>query len=345
MISYNRGEWSEIYTLFDIAEKGYITDYHDKNKRITIKSIIYEDQGIEFLLSSTKVEVKVLNEIVKSFSPDKFTLKKRLLLDKIKNNHKNEGAFSIDEINSFLEEIAVLSSIKAKSFSKGDIVLILEKSNNLYPKKSYSIKSSMGSSATLLNSSKHTDFGYYLNGIDENQLNNVLNIHSRNKLLDRLSYLRGESALISFDKIISNVFLSNLKLLDNNLPLFLGNALLNSYRFNSKDLLFNVLSSNNGFSKDYLSRLTADFLKACSFGMFPSKEWDKKYSVNGGFIIISSLGDVCKIDLDSEQMNDYLLSNVKFDSPSTKRYKMLEPYKISEKNYYFTLNLQIRFTN
>jgi len=343
MISYNRGEWSEIYSFFDIVEKGYITDYYDKNKKIIVKSIIYEDQGIEFLLSSNKVDVKVLGKIIRSFPANQIRSKKILLLDKIKNINNNEGAFSINEISAFLEEMAILSSIKGKSFSKGDIVLVLENSNNTLQKKSYSIKSSLGSSATLLNSSKHTDFRYYLQGIDENQVNKVLNINSRNKLLDRLSYLNDENALISFDNIVSKVFLSNLRLLDENLPFILGNALLNSYRVNSKDLLFNVLSSNRDFSKDYLSRLIANFLKACSFGMFPSKEWNNNYSVNGGFIILSSAGEVNKIDIDSAHMNDYLLSNVKFDSPSTKRYKMLEPIKIDE-TYYFTLNLQVRFS-
>jgi hypothetical protein len=344
MISYNRGEWSEIYSFFDIAEKGYITDNFDKNKRIIVKSVIYEDIGIEFLLSSKKVDVKVLNKIIKTFPNNQFKSKKLLLFDKIKNNSNSEGAFSIDEISSFLEEMSILSSLKGKSFSKGDIVLLLESSNNTLQKKSYSIKSSLGSSATLLNSSKHTDFGYFLKGIDDKQVTEVLSISSRNKLLDRLSYLKSKNALISFDKIISKIFLSNLISINSNLPLILGNALIESYEANSKDLLLNILTSNKSFSKEHLSTVTADFLKASSFGMFPSKLWNKNYSVNGGFIILSSLGELTKIDIDSKNMDDYLLSNVKFDSPSTKRYKMLEPIKNSEKTFYFTLNLQVRFS-
>ena len=346
MVRYNRGEWSEVYSLFEIIEKGYIIDHYDLNNKILVQSIIYEDHNIEFLLSKNQVDIKIFKKLIKTFPTKIFKSYKDLLFVKIKENKKTNGAFSIDEISFFLEEISILSSIKAKSLSKQDIILVLADANHDYKnslRKSYSIKSNIGSHPTLFNSSQHTNFGFFLTGINDAQLNHLRSIKTADKLIDRLAYLNSMKANIRFDKVLSPVFLDNLTLISDNLPTILGNALLNSYKGGSKDFLLNVLTSNKSINENELLNITADFLKACSFGLFPSKPWDKNYSLNGGFLLLSPSGVLSKIEIDSRFMNDYLLRSVKFDSPSSTRFKMLEPEKIGDNVYYFTLNLQIRF--
>jgi hypothetical protein len=62
--------------------------------------------------------------------------------------------------------------------------------------------------------------------------------------------------------------------------------------------------------------------------------------------IVKENGEVCIIDLVyyKEEVQKYLISESKLDSPSSKRYKMLDLFE-ENGNIFFTLNLQIRYKN
>ena len=87
-----------------------------------------------------------------------------------------------------------------------------------------------------------------------------------------------------------------------------------------------------------------DFLLSCSLGMFPGAIWNGEFSADGGLVIISLDSNVYILDLVyyRKELENYLIYNTKLDSPSSKRYSMLELYE-ENNEIYFTLNLQVRY--
>ncbi len=78
--------------------------------------------------------------------------------------------------------------------------------------------------------------------------------------------------------------------------------------------------------------------------MMPSKKWNGINEINGGILVVAKNSEVYLLDLVYYRslVDNYLVKNIKFDSPSSTRYKMMEIYK-QDNRYYFKLNLQIRF--
>jgi len=78
-------------------------------------------------------------------------------------------------------------------------------------------------------------------------------------------------------------------------------------------------------------------------GMRLAKNWDGLSSVNGGYIIVKSDGDVLAYHTCiADEFKDFLITHLGFDSPSTSRHDYMNIYKEDGK-YYIKLNLQIRF--
>jgi hypothetical protein len=85
------------------------------------------------------------------------------------------------------------------------------------------------------------------------------------------------------------------------------------------------------------------FLCSVALGMNPSKEWDGHDEANGGYIIVTTDGDVLAYHIyNRDFFESYLLKNTKFEHGSSSRHKYASIYKEDGKMY-IKLNLQIRF--
>ena len=85
------------------------------------------------------------------------------------------------------------------------------------------------------------------------------------------------------------------------------------------------------------------FLGAIALGMFPNKKWDGLMSVSGGYILVKENGEIICFHLFNEGIfRDYLLSNLKLETPSSSRHKYGLIFNQDGKNK-ISLNLQIRF--
>ena len=235
---------------------------------------------------------------------------------------------------------------KGSSKVKGDIEAnLLDKKQSKIVNLKYNIKSNLGSKATLLNASRHTNFIYEVKNINDEIMNQSNSIKSRKKLLERCKFLNQNGAVFDFVKTESSIFESNLKLIDSKLDEILAKMLILSYEKNEKDIkkLLSLII-NDSTSELYYKKKIGDFANAVTFGMRASEEWDGVNEVNGGIIIVTKQGEVYLLDLIyfKHIVDRYLIDNIKLDSPSSKRYKMFEIYKKNYK-YYFKLNLQIRF--
>lgn len=358
MSSFNRGEWSEIYAILCMllcpdlsignAELETITNELYRIKNIQIADPNTTNGIIEYCLTNnSNVEVYYNDELDNLISQLELSENKHRIFEAIQNAPVGDGAFEIRGIDDLLVKLTRGNKIKARSFSKEDLeATVLDKRLGRDSSLKYSIKSSLGSPATLLNASQETNFLYSIQGLDESYIDEINSIDTRTKLLDRINFINSHGGHISFEKVIQDSLNYNLKMIDSQMPQYLGNVLLDSYSRGTKDLKELFLSSNQFDDSNYALKKLGDLLEAISFGFFPSIKWDGNKQVNGGLVIVKNDGNVIILDLIYYRNEGvkYLMKETKLDSPSSSRYNMLHLYKLPlDDKIYFTLNLQIRY--
>ncbi|MCH3976049.1 MAG: HpaII family restriction endonuclease [Bacilli bacterium] len=355
MSSFNRGEWSEIYAILcllicpDLAIGDSNLEVVSQNlyKLKKIKIDDAETNGIiEYSLKNKdKVEIYYNNELNNIISILELNENKNRIFNAIENAPIGNGAFEINGLDSLLVKLTKGKTIKAKSFNKEDLTaLVLDKRIGKDKSLKYSIKSSLGSPATLLNSSQHTNFLYSVKGLSDSDIEEINFISTRTKLVDRIKMIRDKGGVISFEKVSDPSFEYNLRIIDSHMPHYLGNVLLESYSSENKNLKELFENSNQFEDRVFALKKLGDFLEGISFGFFPSIKWDGNKQVNGGLVIVKENGNIIILDLIyyRNEVLKYLMNETKLDSPSSTRYHMLSLYKMFDKTY-FTLNLQIRY--
>lgn len=352
MITLNKGEWSELYCVLFLLIKPKLEIVDENMSKITselfeIKKIISETNfPLEYEIIDERIVVYALKEKIRSYTKKEIDKCRNELYQKIITNTSVSSSFSLESIEKFLEEFSLGQAIKAKNVSKEDIEIIAydnNRKNNCNLK--YSIKSSLGSPATLLNSSNHTNFKYKIIGMNDNLMEEVNSVDTRTKLLDRLNLIYNNKCSIIYDSVVSENFLYNLKMIDSSMDKYMANTLLYSYKNNNKILKDIFINANSFDDIQFAEKKLGDFLSAISFGFFPGTKWKGENVVNGGLLIVTDEGNVVVLDLVyyENTVKKYLINNTKLDSPSSTRYHMLEIFKDNDE-YYFTLNLQVRYT-
>lgn len=358
-MQFNRGEWSELYALLELLDKPELNIVNENleiidNNTFKVFGLYIQNSKNEYYFDIKKLDIEVLknNNVFSNVSKNEIQKYKEVLLNKILNELPGTGSFPIDEMKQLLNKLTEGNKIKSSSSYKTDInAKIKDNKINTINKVGYSIKSSLGSPATLLNASANTNFKYKINGLTENDVKEINSINTSKKLVDRLKYMKNKKCSITFEEVISESMNHNLKMIDTYLPQLLGKILLLSYNEEVKNIqkLLEIATKKNiikydGNSKLYYNKKIGDFLLAITFGMMPGNIWDGNYDVTGGIILVENNGEVLVLDAIyyKEYLVKYLIKNTKLDSPSSSRYKMFEIYKENGQNY-FNLNLQIRF--
>lgn len=349
----NRGEWSELYALAYLLLNTDAVIFDNQLIKTTDEIFKVNRASVEETEGIIKFNVEN-NGDVSVYSKDEFKsmIEKqeldrlvRMLFKSIIEAPASGGSFEIPEISSTLSKMTRGNKIKAKSTLKEDLTL------NVYDLKmgknqplKYSIKSMLGSPATLLNSSSNTNFIYEVSNINDEQMIQINNINTRTKLLDRYLKIKEFDGAIKYVDMESPNFKYNLKMIDSNMPKYMADVLLKSYAENNKNLKELFLKNTEFDDEDFALTKLGQLLEGISFGFFPNKKWDGKNIVDGGLIIVKPNAEVGILDLVYEKdiVRNYLIDETKLDSPSATRYHMFEIYKDNGK-YYFKLNLQIRY--
>jgi len=348
-VGFNKGEWSELYTFLYLLEKPNLIIV-DENLKVIEENLF---RVLEIVLGKRKY--KILDDKIIKIVKDKkiqeykigcISKQNALLLQKILAHKKAKGSFEIKEIDELIDNLFDGKKPKGSSKVKGDLEAnLLDNQRSKIVNLKYNIKSNLGSKATLLNASRHTNFIYELKNINDEVMNENNSIKSRKKLLERCEFLNKHGVTVEFVKVESSTFDYNLKLIDSNLDKILAQMLYLSYSKNEKDIQKLItLISNNQDDDNFYKKKMGDFANAVTFGMRASEKWNGVNEVNGGIILVTKIGEVYLLDLVyfKEIVDKYLIDNIKLDSPSSKRYKMFEIYKKNDR-YYLKLNLQIRF--
>ncbi|KKQ35855.1 MAG: Type II restriction enzyme HpaII (Endonuclease HpaII), partial [Candidatus Nomurabacteria bacterium GW2011_GWB1_37_5] len=208
MIKGNKGEWSEFYVLIKlIADKRLVGADDDLKK---IESIFFPILKIVREDSTGKYEYELLaGEKIKLLCPNgqKFIVNVSDLKSKVaqifgfvKKSHKT---FSVPAAKELFRRFRI-KSLNAGNSRKEDLVLkIHDHTINRNHEVGFSIKSKLGSPATLLNASTATNFTFKINRLNDNQVEKINRISTKAKIRDRLSAIGAAGGVIEFKKVDS----------------------------------------------------------------------------------------------------------------------------------------------
>jgi type II restriction enzyme len=357
MLTGNKGEWSEIYTLLKIiSDKNLFAGNSDlaKIERLIfpiIKILRDESNGTyEYGYQSNLVVIKGINDEFQ-IPISEFHEKAVLLLSRIKES--TTATFSIPEIESFINSFNCIS-IKAKSSLKSDIrIVIHDQRTGTTPELGFSIKSQLGKPSTLFNSSQGSNFifkiiGSELSDVDVAEINAI---NSKSKIQDRVKAILSKGSFFEFIKNEGSIFQNNLTLVDSLLPQILSKLLLlfNSSNFNKLVDLVNEIESNNPLNFDkssnhnFYTYKVKRLLTDIALGMVPTTVWTGTLDSTGGYLVVKENGEIlCYHIYNRNEFEDYLLQNTKIINPSSTRLKYGKVYRQGNE-LYIKLNLQIRF--
>lgn len=352
----NRGEWSEVYTLFKLlGEKKLFGGDASLNK---IESLFYPIIKIIRSQNNGDFEYTINGDIViVSGGKEEIRIPVRTfyeeaikLLSSIKNS---SGVFEIPETEVFMRSVNC-TSIRAISTSKSDIrIVIHDKNINQTADLGFSIKSKLGNDSTLLNAGKTTNFVYQINNFKGSALNieEINAIDTRSKIKDRIDEVKKLGGTLKFVSLEQDIFKNNLVLIDSLLPNILAEVIKQFFTSNLSTIsaLTKEISSKNPldydtqFSHAFYEYKIKRFLTDVALGMMPSKVWGGLYDATGGYLIVKEDGEIlCYHIYNRNQFEDYLFHNTKLETASSTRHDFGKVYSAGE-NLYFKLNLQIRF--
>jgi len=355
----NKGEWSEIYTLFRLLGEGKVhagdANLNKLNLYYPILNIIREESNRYEYKPDTKKNIVVIDENGNEYariSMDKFMEESKSLLDSIKNT--NKGSFEIPSTECFMSEIGC-TKIKAPSGDKSDIhIVIHDLRTNMTPLLGFSIKSQLGGNSTLLNATQATNIIYRVEGgVISDKF--ITELNGIKKHLPRMKALIDNGFHLVYADIEHQTFKNNLLFLDTCMPEFIAHCLVCDSLPNSTSKIkeaVKIVAAQNPFGfqgKDvvaFYEHKMKVLLLDSALGMTPAKEWKGRYDANGGYLVVKKDGDiVCYHFYDRNDVEDYLFNNTKFERGSRTRHHYGSLFRGRDGNVYIKLNLQIRFVH
>lgn len=350
----NKGEWSEFYAFIKILTDGKVFTA-DKNLKIleehfhiVLKIIRQEAIGKkEYDISKNDGRVVVSDGNTELAIVDLEKIKGSVanVFEQIKNSKGT--TFEVASAASPMHDLHC-TQMRASSGKKADLTIVLhDKKSPEFPELGFSIKSMLGSPATLLNASGATNFLYRIATEDNKPVQSSDDMSVRDAT--KLTY--GVGAQLEFIGMDSDVFRRNLRKIDSIFPEIVAQMLRHYYMGEATTIndLANKIADDSvfmeriDFTKEMLIMNIKRFLSSIALGMMPSKDWNGYTEAHGGYIIVKEDGDVvCYHLYNRDKFEDYLFHNTKLDTPSTTRHGFGKIYEENDEQR-MKLNLQIRF--
>lgn len=357
MITGNKGEWSEIYTLFKILgdKKLYAGDSGlNKIENLIFPIIkILRDESQGTFQFNYQNDLVIIKNNKKNFQIpiNTFKAQARFLLNILQK--KTDRTFSVPEVEEFMMSFQS-KTLKAKSTVKSDITIVIhDQRSGVNPELGFSIKSQLGGASTLLNAGKTTNFVFEITdrAFSPEEMKNINNISGRSKIQKRLKKIIELGGNLKFTGNESVIFDGNLILIDSGLPVILAHCLklfFTSHLSKITDLIeetarVNPLKFNTENKHPFYSYKIKRLLTDIALGMMPSQVWTGKLDATGGYLIVKKDGEVvCYHIYNRNEFENYLFNNTKLETASSGRHDFGYIYEEDGKQF-FKLNLQIRF--
>lgn len=348
----NKGEWSEVYTLLRLLADGqlHLGDAELRPIEGLVLPILYvlRNEGKDTEEHRYQIQDELIELTLPGAEDSPIPLSRQRLqeeADRLLTTIKSakETTFSIPEVAPLLSELHI-EQLKAKSSSKADIHLTIRDTRmGGTPTLGFSIKSKLGSPSTLLNASKATNFAYQLTPLPNTGI--IIQWDQRKRFKEKFELLTGVD--LHYQGIPDRCFSNNLTLIDSCLPEILGEALLLYYMGRASRLseIITLLNESNplGFDleqHDFYAYKMKKFLVEVALGMTPKTPWTGMYDASGGYIIVKEEGDLVGYHFyDRNLLENYLLMNTSFDTPSISRHQ----FGSLDESGSLLLNMQIRF--
>ena len=327
MLIGNKWEWAEVYVLLRLLseEKMYAT-YNELNKLEDvyfpiIKVIKEENKGeIKEYIAGEMISIYINGEKVKELPVIEFESEYGNLLNEIKSKD-SKSAFSVEGTQNCVDRI-LCYKIFTPATDKSDIMVKMIGADTVYsPNIGSSMKSELGSSPTLLNAEKTTNFIY--------------------KIIK-------ENGTLEYRKMNNQIFEDNLVLIDSNMDKIIAETLLYFYKdgISNCNEMVEKLEQENPMNYGNVNAYRykfKKFLTAVALGMKPATVWDGLDEATGGYIVVTKEGNVLAYHIyNRNYFEEYLLSNTKYETASTSRHDFGEVYSENGEDF-IKLNLQVRF--
>ena len=356
-LSGNKGEWSEIYTLFKLLGDGKVhagdADMNKLELYYPILNIIREESKRYEYRPNTDQHIVVIDEDGHEYariSMNRFVQESESLLAEIKSG--GSRSFVIPASEAFMNEIGC-TLLKAPSSDKADIhIVIHDLRTNMTPNLGFSIKSQLGSASTLLNAGLPTNILYKIEGVSLSD-EDITSINSIKDHLPRMKEIVDRGGRFVYSDVEHQTFKNNLLFLDSCMPEFIAECLVVDSMPNATSMIkgaVEMVAAKNpfGFTGNdivafYEHKMKVLLLDA-ALGMTPSKEWKGRYDANGGYLVVRKDGEiVCYHFYNRNDVEDYLYHNTRFERGSRARHNFGSLFREEDGDVYIRLNLQIRF--
>ena len=330
----NKWEWAEVYVLLRLlAEetKGEIKEY----------------------TAGEMISIYINGAKVKELPVTEFESESVNLLNEF-NGKDSNGAFSVESTQNFRDKI-LCYKLFTPTMDKNDIMVKIIDADIVYsPTMGSLIKSELGSSPTLLNAGKTTNFIYKIvhNHPDLiREANGIYKLSGGKNHTDvrgRINKIIKENGTLEYRKVNDQIFEDNLVLIDSNMDKIIAETLLYFYKdgISNCNEMVEKLEQENPMNYGNVNAYRykfKKFLTAVALGMKPTTVWDGLDEATGGYIVVTKEGNVLAYHIyNRNYFEEYLLSNTKYETASTSRHDFGEVYSENGEDF-IKLNLQVRF--
>lgn len=346
--SANRGEWSELYAIGYLITRGggHAADEFtqlDKSIFYKVLQVVDNPSGSSetiYKLHDEDVEILQNGVAMVRINKDQIAPKLNEFFQELLKQTES-AAFELST-GYELMQLILKDKLSASSALSADLHLILEdvETKAETPKKGFSIKSEIGSPATIFNASHSTGLTYKIIGKGEPQTFQKVSAVKTN-----VKELVNQGFSLEFSKFDSPTFEKSLRNIDSNLPNYLAELLLAFTHSKTTNLrkVCEIAFPENNFDSEMKIKKIKKFLSATSMGLKAATEWTGYPEEFGGLLLVKRNGDVLFYYLyNMKKFEEYLFNNLRFETPDASKHDFGQVYTEGS-DHFFKLNLQIRF--
>ena len=346
--SANRGEWSELYAIgyLIVNGGGYAADEFtklDSSIFYKVLQIVDNPSGqSETIYKLNEMDIEILQNGVVIIC-----LTKKQIASKVSSFFEElllqsqSRAFTLKSGQELMTLIRK-DKLSASSALSADLHLVLEdlETKSETPRKGFSIKSEIGSPATVFNASGSTNLTYRIVG-----KGNPKPFAKINAVKTNIGSLTRDGFVLVFEKFDNSTFERSLKNIDSNLPSYVAQVLLaytHSTTTKMKEVCELAFPSSDPESDLKIQKIKK-FLSATSMGLKAATLWSGYPEDFGGMLLVKRTGDVLFYYLyNMKKFEEYLFNNLRFDTPVATKHGFGQVYQDGD-SFFIKLNLQIRY--
>ena len=216
MITGNKGEWSEFYTFVKLLADGKIyaadKDLNKNEKLFYLILKILRGKYIEFQRNDKIIIQKNDGTFISELQISELIKISQKLYTSIKQGNAGERAFALDYAENVLNKLHI-SMLSDERKETADIRVVIHDPITQYqPLLGFSIKSYIGGKPTLFNASKNSNIIYKI--FPQLPESDIDKLNSFGTYGDRFKWLKNNKYKLRFVKMNSDIFTSNLELID-----------------------------------------------------------------------------------------------------------------------------------